>query len=288
MRCSHAFGIPFAAFAIAITSAATAAPITADATLELTFTLTDVTITDTLTGATSSATFETSTEAGDLRFEDIGPNGGTFTGEDPANPPGSVGAATASESILLNGLDPFVDDYDQDSFGIGDSLVTTMSAFATAETPGSVFFGQVNSDNTLYFSVFGVETDRYTFHFDYSAVLTGSLDSTALPGVTLVLADGNEVSGAADTTLAGPPNEFVVAMDYFSLDTFNGSGILLPLDEMDSGSFEVAFDAGDDNLRITFLSQLLVNARPEAIPEPASLGMLLLAMFFPLAARRRV
>ena len=209
-------------------------------------------------------------------------------GESPSNPPGSVGTASAAESVLLNGLDPFDDDsIDQDSFGIGDSLVSTMTASASAQTPGSVFFGQVESDNVLYFSVFGVETDQYTFHFDYSAVLTGSLDSSSLPGVTLAFGDGDEVNGSADSTLAGPPNNFVVEANYFDLGTFNNSNTLIPLNEMTSGSFEVAFNPGDDVLSIHFLSSLIVNAGVDAVPEPASLGLLMLALPLQLAIRRR-
>jgi len=66
----------------------------ADATLELSLTLTDVTITDTLTGSTGSAIFETSSEPGDLIFEDIGPNGFAVSGGSQANPPGSIGSAS--------------------------------------------------------------------------------------------------------------------------------------------------------------------------------------------------
>jgi hypothetical protein len=261
---------------------------TADATLELTITLTGVTITDAI-GNTTQALFETSSEAGDLRFEDIGPNGSTFTGESPNNPPGSVGTASASETVLLNGLDPFDDNVDinQDSFGIGDSLVSTMTASASAQTPGSVFFGQVESESVLFFSVFGDETDRYTFHFDYSAVLTGSLDSSALPGATLAFGDGDEVSGSADTTVAGPPNDFVVEADFFHLGMFNGGNTLVPLNEMASGSFDVAFNPGDDGLSITFRSGLVVNAGVEEVPEPTSLALLMLATSLPLAIRRR-
>lgn len=237
MRRYRALAIGLATVAILIATSAAQAQNTADATLELTITLTGVTITDTNTGNSTSATFETTSEAGDLIFEDIGPNGSTFMGESPNNPPDSVGTASASESVLLNGLDPFVDDYDQDSFGIGDSLVSTMTASASAETPGSVFFGQVASENVLYFSVFGTETDQYTFHFDYSAALSGSLDSSSLPGATLASGDGDEVSGLAESTLAGPPNDFVVAADYFSLGTFNNANTLIPLNEMASSSF---------------------------------------------------
>ena len=285
MRRFRALTICYLAVVIVGTSFETQAQNTADATLELTFTLTDVTITDTLTGNTSPATFETTTQAGDLMFEDIGPNGNTFAGGSSNNPPGSVGSASASEDILLNGLDPFVDDYDQDSFGIGDSLVSTMNASASAETPGSVFFGQVSSENQLYFSVFGDDTDSYTFFFDYSAALTGTLDSSSLPGATLAIGDGDEVSGLADTTVAGPSNEFVVLTDYFNLSLFNSSNVAVPIDQSDSGSFEVAFDPGDNDLSITFLSTLVVNARVDEVPEPTT-GTLVL-MLFCLARRRR-
>lgn len=241
---------------------------TADATLELTFTLTNVTITDTVANTSRVATFETSNEVGDLLFEDIGPNSSTFDGGSPNNPPGSVGSAFASEQVSLNGLDPFVDFYDQDSFGIGDSLVLTMNVSASAETPGSVFFAQVAGDNTLFFSVFGSETDQFTFSFDYSAVLTGSLDSSFLPGTTLVTSSGDEVSGLADSTVSGPPNSFLVEFDYFQLNEFNSTDMFESVDRMASGSFDVAFDPGDDQLSITFLSSLLVNARvDEALLE---------------------
>ena len=287
MRLCRVLAITLASVAILGASIAAQAQNTANATLELTFTLTDVTITDTTTGNTISATFDTTSEAGDVIFEDIGPNGSTYTGESPSNPPGSVGSASAAESVLLNGLDPFVDDYDQDSFGIGDSLVSTMTASASAQTPGSVFFGQVASENVLSFSVFGSETDRFKFHFDYSAVLTGSLDSSSLPGVTLAFGDGDEVSGSADYTLAGPPNDFIVNANYFDLGTFNNSNTLLPLNEMTSGSFEVAFNPGDDVLSVNFLSSLVVNAGVELVPEPTSLGLLILALPLQLAIRRR-
>lgn len=267
-------------------SAAALAQNTADATLQLTFTLTDVTITDEF-DTTTSVTFETSSESGDVRFEDIGPNSGTFTGESPNNPPNSVGSASASEEVSLNGLDPFEDDYDLDSFGIGDSLVLTMHAFASAETPGSVFFGQVSSENVLYFSVFGLETDRYTFYFDWSAVLTGTLDSSWMPGSTLAIGEGDEVNGHADYTESSIENDFVVETDYFDLSQFNNSGLLLPLNEMDSGSFQVAFDPGDDGLSITFLAGLVVNAGVE-VPEPASCVLLGLALLYPVSMRRRL
>lgn len=233
---------------------------TADATLELTFTLTGVTITDTLSNNTFPAIFETSEEPGDLLFEDIGPNSSTFDGQSPNNPPGSIGSGSASEQVSLNGLDPFVDDYDMDSFGIGDSLVLTMNAFASATTPWSVFFGQVSSENILFFSVFGSETDQYTFSFDYSAVLTGSLDSSALPGNTLVVSSGDEIVGAADSTVAGPESSFLVAADYFQLNEFNSTSSVESVSESVSGSFDVAFDPGDDQLSISFISSLVVNA----------------------------
>jgi hypothetical protein len=280
------FALAFTAVAILGSGPARAQNV-ADATLELTFTLTDVTITDTLTANTRSAVFETTTQVGDVIFEDIGPNGSIFSGPAPENSPGSIGSGSASESVLLNGLDPFVDDVDQDSFGIGDSLVSLMNASASAETPGSVFFGQVNSENVLYFSVFGAETDRYTFFFDYTAVLTGSLDSSPLGGLTLGFGDGDEVRGLAETPLAGPPNEFTVQLDYFHLGDANDSSTLMPLDETTSGSFEVAFDPGDDSLSITFLSSLVVNAGVTPVPEPASLSFCVLGALALVASRRR-
>lgn len=249
--------------------------ITAEATLEVTFTLTGVTITDTLTNNTYPATFETTSDVGDLIFEDIGPNTSTFDGGTTTNPPGSVGSGNASEDVSLNGLDPFVDFYDQDSFGIGDSLVLTMNASASAETPGSVFLGQVASENILYFSVFTADTDQFTFSFDYSVVLSGALDSSAVPGTTLVVSSGDEVKGLAESTVVGPPNSFLVASNYFDLSEFNSTSGLVSVDEIASGSFDVTFDPGDDQLSISFLSTLVVNARADAVPEPTSCSLLL-------------
>ncbi len=271
--------------ALVLSAALTAhGQIIADATLEVTYTLTDVTITDEF-GNSFPATFETTNEVGDLIFEDIGPNSSTFAGEAGDNPPGSVGSASASEDVSLNGLDPFVDFYDQDSFGIGDSLVLTMNAFASAETPDSVFFAQVDSENTLFFSQFLNPTDQLTFSFDYSAEITGTLDSSALPGTSLVVTEDSEVIGYADVTEAGPPNSFLAAMDLFDFTEFNDSGVV-PLMDLVTGSFDVAFDPGDDLLEITFLSRLVVNARVDPIPEPAA-GTLVLGFAACFLARRR-
>ena len=255
--------------ATAVTASPSAAvPITADATLELTITLTGVTITDTLTNNSSPAVFETSEQVGDLLFEDVGPNGSTFGGGSSNNPPGSVGSGSGMETVLLNGLDVFVDPYDQDSFGIGDSLVTTMEASASAETPDSVYFGQVNSENTLFFSPFGSETDQYTFSFDYSASLTGTLDSTALAGTTLAFADGDEVTGEGEDFDTGEPESFLVLSTYFSLGSGNSSSSAVNLNETATGSFDVAFDPGDSAMSITFASSLVVNARVDPVAQP--------------------
>lgn len=251
-----------------VASPAAAAPNTADATLELTVTLTGVTIFDTISGTSFPATIETSEEPGDVLFEDAGPNGFTADGGSSNNPPGSVGSSGTSETVLLNGIDLDEGEYDMDSFGIGDSLVTTMEVSATAETPGSVFFGQVNSENTLFFSHFGADTDQFTFSFDYSASLTGTLDSTAQPGVASVFATGDEVTGEAEDTLAGPPNSFLAASDFFSFASFNDDNAIESLDELASGSFDVTFDAGDNTLSITFASSLVVNARVEDVLTP--------------------
>ena len=51
-----------------------------------------------------------------------------------------------------------------------------------------------------------------------------------------------------------------------------------------SGSFEVAFDPGDNNLSINFLSGLVVNATV-MVPEPAGLSLLALGT---LALLRRL
>lgn len=262
---------------------------TADAQLVLTFTLDDVIITDTLTNHSTSATFETSSEVGDLIFEDIGPNSWAPSGGAPANPVGSIGSASSSESVLFNGLDPFIDDYDQDSFGIGDSVVLTMNVSASATTPGSIFFAQVASDIVLYFGVYGEETDQYTFRFTYDAQLTGTLDNTSLPGNVLAFGEGFNVNGHADSTVAGPPNDFEVFdalpdESYFFLGAFNAPNTFLPLNESDTNTFDVVFDPGDSSLSINFLSGLLVNATVE-VPEPTSLGLLLIGGL-PLLKRR--
>lgn len=278
MRFNHLTLIGLAAFAILKAAEAAHGQNSANAKLELTFTLTAVEITDTLTGNSMPATFETSTGVGDIVFEDIGPNGNTYTGGSPSNPIGSIGSGTAEEKVLLNGLDPFVDDYDLDSFGIGDSLVSTMTVSATATTPGSVFFGQVSSDNTLYFSTYGSDTDRFTFYFDYTAVITGNLDSSWMPGVTLGFGDGDEVNATADTTLAGPPSSFVVASNYFDIGYYNTSNTAVPLNDATSGSLVVEFAPGDNSLRITFLSNLVVNAEVASIPEPSSAVLALFSL----------
>ncbi|QDT69670.1 hypothetical protein MalM25_26090 [Planctomycetes bacterium MalM25] len=255
--------------AIALIAApAAAAPNTADATLELTITLTGVTITDTVSGTSFPAVFETSNEVGDLLFEDAGPNGFTADGGSSNNPPGSVGSGGASETVLLNGIDLDEGEYDMDSFGIGDSLVTTMEVSATAETPGSVFFAQVNSENTLWFSHFGADTDQFTFSFDYSATLTGSLDTTGSPGVTSVTVDDAEVIGGAEDTLSGSSISFLAASDFASFASFNDDNTVENLDELASGTFDVAFDAGDNALSITFASSLVVNAGVEDVLTP--------------------
>lgn len=281
---------PLSVFGLAVAmslfaSASAKAQNTADATLELTIRLDRITKTDTLTNSTTDAILENSSEVGDLIFEDFGPNGSVAFGGSPTNPVGSVGAATASEAILVNGLDPFIDDITEDTFGIGDSFVSTMTVTSSAMTPGSVFFGQVNSENSLFFSSFLDETDRFTFHFEWAAVLTGDLDNS-LDGISLAFGDGTDVTALADSTVSGTPNEFLVASDFFNLGTAWGVDGLLQVSEIDSGSFDVAFDAGDSDLQISFRSGLIVNARVAAVPEPAS-GSLVLAMLVPLAIRRR-
>ncbi|XAL99877.1 PEP-CTERM sorting domain-containing protein [Phycisphaeraceae bacterium D3-23] len=244
----------------------------ADARLQLTFTLDDVIYTDTATNEMRSAVFETSSEVGDLQFEDFGPNTNTFMGGGPSNPPGSVGFGSASEMQLVNGLDPFVDDIDMDAFGIGDSFMLTMDAFATVSTPGAVFFGQVASDAELFFTSFSDTSVAFTFEFSYEAELTGSLDTTFLPGSTSVFGEGLNVNGRAVDDASG--NEYMFEVfdavpdtPYFDFVEFHSADSVLPLGDSASGSFSVAFNPGDSDLSINFLSGLTVNARIDDVTE---------------------
>lgn len=260
-----------------------AAANTADAQLVLTITLDDVLMNG------SSATFDTSFETGNIGFSDIGPNGFTLADGFSNNPPGSVGSANAAISYSLNGLDPFVDDYDMDSFGIGDSVVVTMNASASATTPGSIFFAQVSEQLTLSFESFASDTDQFTFYFSWEAHLTGNLDNTSAPGSVLALADGLDVGGEVQSPAFGNPYDFLVwdsdvEGPYFSLGQFNASMTADTLDEMDSGTFEVEFNPGDYDMAINFYSDLVVNATVE-VPEPSSLALLGLGGL--IAARRR-
>ena len=261
---------------------------TADATLELTYTLTNVTITDTLTNTTNQAVFQTTAGGGggDLLFEDFGPNGSTIGAGSSMNPVGSVGSTAANETILVNGLDPFDDDIDinEDSFGIGDSIVLTLGVSASAETPGSVFFAQVNSDNTLFFQSFGDPTEQLEFFFDYSAVLTGTLDSSPLPGTAIAVADNSEVSSTSRDFDTGDSNTVVVATDLFLFGVLSDDSLSVPLNDSASGNFAIAFGPGDSDLTIDFQSELVVNARVNAVPEPNSLA---LALLLPLSLARR-
>ena len=255
---------------------------TADAQLVLTFTLDQVLLNG------SAAQFETSDQAGDILFEDVGPNGNTSNGGRSGNPPGSIGGGSASISYSLNGIDPFVGNYDQDSFGIGDSLVMTMNASASATTPGSLFFAQVTDEATLYFSTFGGPTDQFTFQFSYDAELTGTLDNTAFPGdVALALAQGNAIFAEVESPESGPGYSFDVFSGddppYFQFFDINSAGTQQNLNDTTNGSFDVVFAPGDNGLSITFDTNLVVNA--EVIPEPGSLALLGLGGL--LIARRR-
>lgn len=261
-----------------------AAANTADAQLVLTITLDDVLMNG------SSATFDTSSEAGNIGFSDIGPNGYTIADGFSTNPPGSVGSANADISYSLNGIDPFEDDYDMDSFGIGDSVVVTMNASASATTPGSIFYGQVNDQLTLYFESFASDTDQFTFSFSWEAHLTGNLDNTSAPGSVLALADGLDVGGEVQSPAFGNSYDFLVWDSdadgpYFSLGQFNPSMTADTLDEMANGTFEVEFNPGDYDMTINFYSDLVVNATVD-VPEPSSLALLALGGLC-LARRRR-
>lgn len=285
-----------ASVSVGLVTAAAHAAITADADLVLTFTLTDVVITDTLTDTSESAIFETSQEVGDVIFEDVGPNGGALAKGADTNPANSIGSASATETVSLNGLDVFEDDYDMDSFGIGDSVVITLNTFASATTPGSVFFGQAGGGLVLdtpalelYFSILGEETDQYSFFFDYEAEFSGTLDGTALPGTTLAFAEGLSVQGRAGSTLDGPESLFDVFdepdLPYFNLGAVNHDQAIEPFNEQASGSFEVAFNPGDNDLGVLLDYSLIVNARVD-VPEPSSLGLLALGSLVSLRRRR--
>lgn len=257
---------------------------TADATLVLTITLDDVLLTDEV-GNSSSATFENSTNpVGDLLFEDIGSGGGTTGGAASFSPPGSIGTHSASQITLLNGLDPEIDDIDNDSFDIGDSLVATLTTSASATTPGSRFFAQANSENILSFSSYLDPADKLTFLFSYTAELMGTLDNSYAPGVSLALSTDNTVDAHVDSPDVGPPYDFNVATDHFQFFPINFGDSVLPVSESTSGSFQVEFAPGDYGLSITFASSLVVNAEVEAVPEPSTLWLASLAL---LPWRRR-
>lgn len=242
---------------------------TAEGQLVMTYTLDQI-----LINGTTPATIETSNEVGDVLFEDFGPNGFTFTGGLPENPLGSVGSTNSSVMYSLNGLDPFVDDYDGDSFGIGDSIVVTMNAFASATTPGSLFFAGVNDESTLYFSHFLDPSDFLVFQFSWEAHLTGTFDNTAHPGDALGFALGEIVTADVSSPESGPAYSFDVTSDFFSMFPANSPGTLTNPDLTDSGTFEVTFAPGDNSLAINFLSNFVVNASVEEVPEPSSLALL--------------
>lgn len=261
------------AVAVCLTVGTAQAQNTADATLELTVTLTDVTITDEFDN-TRQAVFEnTFNTVGDLTLDDFGPNGSVGTGERPGNPPGSVGSAFAEEVILLDGLDPFDNSFTLDEFDIGSSFTSTMDVATSATTPGSLFFAQVDSENTFFFSGFTGPNESFTFFFDFTVELTGMLNGTFAPGRTLATSSGDSVEGFVDSTGAtGDSIGFLADAFFFDLAEFNEDQVLVPLNDQASGSFEVAFEPGDSGLSISIFSGITANAEV-AIPEPASLAL---------------
>lgn len=246
------------------------ADVTANAELVLTITLNDIFLIEADdTGVSAFDVFA-------IEVADVGGNTNFFGGGSPANPPGAIGSHSESESILFAGFD--IDDPSFNAFDVGlmpgDTIVITQSVEAVSSTFDTTFFSQIDSDVSISFDSFGNDDQRFLFDFDVQAKLTGEFDLSTMAGSALVLAQGTEIGGLAESTVVGDDNEFILFAgpndnyyDFFSSTTTNA---VVPVSETSQPlNIPVEFSPGDNQFTISFRSSLLVNS-VSVVPEVSS------------------
>ncbi|MEO1236082.1 MAG: PEP-CTERM sorting domain-containing protein [Planctomycetota bacterium] len=257
--------------------------------LRLTLTLESVTVQNTQTQSRPAAV-----PSADFSLNAVSIDGVLTDGGDPANPAGSVGGGTAGRSVTVNGAEVPGSGGTGFSLGVGDAFVLVLTASASAETPGSVFFGSATGGVGLGFvnnidELEDPEEQAFTYSFGYTAELIGAAAGGFGPDAMADLrAVGLEVGAVASDPDGSAVVSVVSAIDFFTLEGDGTDGGVAGIRESASGRVDVVLEAGDVDPLITFRADLLARAGVP-VPEPSAAALLAAALGggWVLAGRRR-
>lgn len=260
MRSRSVFGVvSIGITALLLVSAPASATSTASATLVFTLDFQGAFFTDTLIGAVDGTDYQL-----DPLFNWV---------DSPPQSNTGVGSAAITGNIMVNGSPlktniPLQED---------DQIIFTISGNASATGPGSDYSAFYENNAQIYGTLNSFVEDSLTFVFDWSAVLTTTLDSEPIDGDAFAFSDGSGAGGV----LWGSPTGFAFGDGADGIPTMPGDNA--------SGQIQIVVNfLNNPDFNVSLNHSLRVRAVGGAIPEPSTALLLGLGSLGLLGFARRV